>query len=426
MKFSRKFQPFFELFDPKREVREKHKHIRYVILIGGRGSGKSFALNKGAEEATYCKYSILFTRYTMTSAETSIIPEFASMCESVGNDSDFSFSRTRVTNNVTGAVIDYKGLKPSSNQSKGALKSVSGKNVLILEEAEDCHDFELFDKVDNSIRMQGKHNIIILCLNQGYTDHWIYKEFIKEARDDVMIIETTYLDNLKHLDESFIKKAEREKERNPTRYAHVFLNKWRSEVEGALWSQSKMIDPYRVQECPDLRRIVVAVDPNVTDPKKAKLRGDKKPDECGVVVAGKGFDDRYYVLHDASGLMSPADWAKVAVGQYKNYKADRIIYEKNQGGELVRMTIENVDKSLKGKIKDVNASRGKITRAEPIAALYEEGLVSHVGGFAEMEGELTSYTGEVGEVSPNRFDALVWALTELSQNNSGDFGVIMF
>ncbi len=389
-----------------RAVRDTTSHIRYVVLIGGRGSGKSFALAKWVNSATYCNYSVLFTRFTMTSAETSVIPEFRNMCEMVGNDSDFSFKRNQVINNQKGSIIDYKGLKPTSNNSTGALKSIANKNVFIVEEAEDCQDFELFDKVDNSIRMKGKHNIVVLCLNQGHVSHWIYKEFIKQQRDDTLVIESTYLDNLKHLDESFIAKANRLRETNLARYNHVFLNKWKDDVDGALWRQ-KNIDANRLLEQGDYKRIIVSIDPAVTS--------NENSDEHGLVVCGMVGKDEYHVLEDKTCQATPHEICRMAVSLYKTWSADRIIGEVNNGGEWIEQLIRTVDPNVS--YKAVRASRGKITRAEPIASLYEQDKVKHVGYFPEMEYEMTTYTGDKREKSPNRMDALVWGLTELSANN---------
>ncbi|HVZ36299.1 MAG TPA: hypothetical protein VG963_27915, partial [Polyangiaceae bacterium] len=122
-------------------------------------------------------------------------------------------------------------------------------------------------------------------------------------------------------------------------------------------------------------------------------------------------DGRGYVLADLSERVGPDGWAKKAVAAYRGWKCDRIIAEANNGGEMVRITIRTADQDVP--ISLVHASRGKITRAEPISALYEQGKVSHVGRFPELEDQMTSYTGAPGEVSPDRMDALVWALTAL-------------
>jgi phage terminase large subunit-like protein len=182
----------------------------------------------------------------------------------------------------------------------------------------------------------------------------------------------------------------------------------RQELEGedlddnpdALWSR-EVIDACRLREAPDLVRVVVAIDPAVTS--------NADSDETGIVVAGLGADGRGYVLADRSGRFKPDAWARRAVEAYHEFKADRIVAEGNQGGEMVAHVLGTVEAGLPLRI--VHATRGKATRAEPIAALYEQGRVSHVGGLPQLEDQLCTWTP--GGSSPDRLDALVWALTEL-------------
>jgi phage terminase large subunit-like protein len=136
-------------------------------------------------------------------------------------------------------------------------------------------------------------------------------------------------------------------------------------------------------------------------------------DEHGIVVAGLAEDKRGVVLEDASLSGSPMEWAKRAVSLYRSWEADAIVIEVNQGGDMVAHTLRTIDPNVK--IKEVRASRGKHVRAEPIAALYEQGRVAHVGSFPELEAQMTQMTtnGYEGEGSPDRVDALVWAMTEL-------------
>ena len=183
------------------------------------------------------------------------------------------------------------------------------------------------------------------------------------------------------------------------------------DTEGALWSYN-MFDETRIakEAVPDLRRIIVAVDPAVTS--------HEDSDETGIIVAGCGVDGRYYVLEDASGRMSPDGWGRKAVDCFYNWQADRIVAEVNNGGDLVERLIRSIDNSVP--YTPVNASRGKLTRAEPIAALYEQKKVSHAGRYAEVEDQMTTYTGG-SRKSPDRLDALVWALTELSQSSGTAF-----
>jgi predicted phage terminase large subunit-like protein len=177
------------------------------------------------------------------------------------------------------------------------------------------------------------------------------------------------------------------------------------DVPGALWTRD-LIDAERIKEAPDLARVVVAIDPAMTSGEEA--------DETGIVVAGKGVDGRGYVLSDATCRLSPDGWARRAVEAYDTYKADRIVAEVNNGGEMVEYTLRTVTgRGSRIPYKKLHASRGKRVRAEPIAALYEQGRVSHVGAFPELEDQMCTFVPDEVSFSPDRVDALVWALTEL-------------
>ena len=170
------------------------------------------------------------------------------------------------------------------------------------------------------------------------------------------------------------------------------------EAPGAQWTR-EIIEKSRVFKAPQMERIVVGVDPSTTT----------SGDEAGIVVAGQQ-GDHFYILADNSIQGSPVTWAKQAVTSYNQHRADRLIAEKNNGGEMVSLTIATVDDTIP--VKLVHASRGKQTRAEPISAIYEQGRCHHVGEFPFLEDELCMWIP--GDKSPNRLDALVWAMTELT------------
>lgn len=170
----------------------------------------------------------------------------------------------------------------------------------------------------------------------------------------------------------------------------------------ALWRRD-MIEAQRVRVAPELARIVVAVDPPAGQGASA--------DACGIICAGLGLDGRGYVLDDASRQgLRPAQWAARAIGLYHARGADRVVAEVNQGGAMVEAVLREIDANVA--YRAVHATRGKRARAEPVAALYEQGRVSHVGAFPVLEDELCA-GAESGAKSPDRLDALVWALTEL-------------
>jgi phage terminase large subunit-like protein len=163
----------------------------------------------------------------------------------------------------------------------------------------------------------------------------------------------------------------------------------------------------------DLQRVVIAIDPAVISGEDA--------DETGIIVAAIDHVGHGYILEDASGKHAPHEWAQIAINLYRKYSADRIIGEVNNGGDMIENVIRSVDPSVS--FKAVRASRGKVTRAEPISALYEQSRVHHVGTFTQLEDQLCAFTSDFSRASagysPDRLDALVWALTELMLERTG-------
>lgn len=223
---------------------------------------------------------------------------------------------------------------------------------------------------------------------------------ILERASTVVTRGSTY-DNLKNLAPSFREQVLATYE--GTRIGRQeLLGELLDDVEGALWTLG-LLDETRVDAAPDLQRIVIAVDPS----------GGAGPnsDEQGIVVAGRGVDGHLYVLADRSCALSPHGWASRAVAAYHEFSADRIVAERNYGGDMVESTIRQVDQQVP--VKVITASRGKVQRAEPVAALYEQQLVHHVGALPKLEDQMTTWTPQSG-TSPDRMDALVWAVTELT------------
>lgn len=174
------------------------------------------------------------------------------------------------------------------------------------------------------------------------------------------------------------------------------------DLPGALWTRDT-IERTRVKLRPEMTRIVVAIDPATTS-------GDNA-DDTGIVVAGLGVDGHGYVLSDVTCHKSPAGWARVAVDAYHTWKADRVIGETNNGGEMIGFTVNTIDPSVP--YSSVHASRGKQARAEPVSALFEQGRCHVLGMLRDLEDEMTGWVPGVSKESPNRVDATVWALTEL-------------
>ena len=178
------------------------------------------------------------------------------------------------------------------------------------------------------------------------------------------------------------------------------------DTPGALWSHG-LIEASRLQSAPEMTRVVVAIDPAVTSGEEA--------DETGIVIAGKDNKGHAYVLADISGRYPPTEWARLAITAYATHGADRIVAEVNNGGDMVEATIRMVDPNVA--FTAVRASRGKVVRAEPVVALYEQGRAHHIGTFPQLEDQMTSFTSDIDRAaagySPDRVDALVWAFSEL-------------
>jgi phage terminase large subunit-like protein len=182
------------------------------------------------------------------------------------------------------------------------------------------------------------------------------------------------------------------------------------DIPGALWTYG-MIDKLRLSAVPcELSRVVVSIDPAVTS--------NEDSAETGIIVAGKGVDGHGYVLTDATISETPEKWARRAIERLEFYSGDRIIAEVNNGGDLVESVLRSVDRSVP--YRAVHASRGKRTRAEPISALYEQGLIHHVGSFPELEDQMCTYDPLNSKESPDRMDSLVWAFTDLFNRGAVD------
>ena len=380
---------------------------RYTLLTGGRGSGKSYALSLAL--TTWLKTpgaKVLFTRYTLTSAHDSIIPEFLEKLELLGIADEFEVTKAGIRHRC-GSEIIFRGIKTSEGVQTAKLKSIQGVNAWVLDEAEELTDKDVFEKIDLSIRDGRRSNRVILCLNPAHKSHWLYNEFFNPKRADCQYIHTSYLDNKANLKAGYLKIAEDCAAANVRKHSHIWLGEWIEEVEGALWTWKMIQSAKPVNAIPQMRRIVVAIDPAATSSASA--------DETGIIVAGEGVDGKYHVLSDQTMKGTPLEWATVAIREYKRFKADRIVAEVNNGGEMVEATLRMVDPSCS--YRAVHATKGKMIRAEPISALYEQGMVFHHGNYRDMEEELMTYSGKDGQRSPNRMDALVWALSALTDGN---------
>jgi phage terminase large subunit len=225
MKINEKFKPLYSSPD------------RYFVATGGRGSSKSFSITDFLTKLMLeTGHVILFTRWTLTSAHISIIPEFIEKIELNGWQKHFVITKTEITC-VNGSKIIFRGIQTSSGNQTANLKSIQGVTTWVLDEAEELTDETIFDKIDESIRSITRQNRVILILNPVTSAHWIYKRFFENGNHpNTCYIHTTYLDNIKNLSQSFIDKAEQLKQSNETKYKHRFLGQWLESAEGVVFT----------------------------------------------------------------------------------------------------------------------------------------------------------------------------------------------
>jgi phage terminase large subunit-like protein len=233
----------------------------------------------------------------------------------------------------------------------------------------------------------------------------LVKDLLGRTDGSVVLVKGSTSDNAANLSESALAELH-------ARYAGTRIGRQELEgellddIEGALWTVD-MVDLQRVTEPPHMDRVVIGIDPAVTSTETS--------DETGLVavgVTGRGPAAQYYVLEDRSGRYTPQQWATVTVSMVDRHKADRAVAEVNNGGDMVETVLRTVDPNLP--VRKVHATRGKKVRAEPVAALYEQGRVHHVGVHAALEDQMTTWdVSDPRAKSPDRVDALVWAVTEL-------------
>jgi hypothetical protein len=265
-------------------------------------------------------------------------------------------------------------------------------------------------------QVPGLQNRAYYDLNPGGSGHWTHREFVEHVDpvtrrplanpDDYRMLYINPVDNLDNIDPVYVKALEA----MPEKHRRRFLDgRYVAEIDGALWT-IELLEQQRIakDDVPQMRRVVVAVDPSGCAGKE-----DWRSDEVGITVQGLGQDDNGYLLADLSGRYSPEQWGRIAVKAWKDYGADRIIGERNFGGDMVRAVVHSADRNAP--FKEVTASRGKVARAEPVSALYEQGRIFHAGTFATLEEQQCNFStaGYLGDRSPDRADAAVWGFTEL-------------
>ena len=389
---------------------------RHILLRGGSRSGKTFllcrAIVKRCLKAPKSTHVIL--RFRFNHLKASIIEDtFPSMMETCFPGLPYKPNKSDWFIDINGARVLFGGLDDKERTEK-----ILGQehSTILLNECSQISYSSRNKAVTRAAQNVGLVPKIYYDCNPPKMGHWSYRMFMKKQEprsgellkhpENYATLRMNPGDNLPNLPEGYIE----ELEALPASERLRFLEgEFQSQVESALWTYEGL-DKCRVApaQVPELRRIVVAIDPSGCQGPE-----DFRSDEIGIVVAGRGTDGRGYVLEDLSGRYSPEGWAKAALTAFDNHDADRIVAEKNFGGAMVASTIRTARAGAP--VKLVTASRGKTVRAEPVAALYEQEKIKHVGIFPDLEDQMCNFStaGYMGEQSPDRADANVWALSEL-------------
>ena len=386
------------------------KNSRNKILRGGRGSGKSWGAARALLiRGTQKPLRILCVREFQNSIADSVHRLLADQIELLQLSGFYRVGKSTIIG-VNGTEFRFAGIR--HNISK--IKSFEGFDIVWIEEGQTVSK-NSFDVLIPTIRKAGSE--IWITFNPDLEENDVWQRFIVgPPRADSIIQEVNWMDNPWLTDEL---RAEKDhlQARDPEAYENVWGGRCRSHVENALWKMEIFgANRERVPESEaeheallaTLDRVVVGVDPS-----GCRGENDKTSDEVGIVVVGKGHDGIARILEDATGRYSPDEWARKVLEVYARWKGDKIVAETNFGGAMVESTIRTV--SRHAPIKMVNASRGKVQRAEPVAAIYAQGKVLHVGHFAELERQFCQFStsGYQGAKSPDHADAAIWALTEL-------------
>jgi PBSX family phage terminase large subunit len=336
---------------------EQPKEVRYYIITGGRGSGKSFGVTIWANLKTLAKNTkILFTRYTLTSAHISIIPEFLEKIELLNLQSQFKITQSEIISNNGGSIL-FKGIKASSGIQTANLKSLNGVNVWILDEAEELHDEKVFDKIDLSIRDKDTQNIVVLILNPTLKEHWIYKRFFEDMevqegfngiKQNVCYIHTSYLDNAENLSESFLENVEKIKLNNPTKYHNEIMGGWLDAYEGVLFPKESI-------------NLFTEIDLTKTEHFLAYIDvATSKGGDYHCVVMGAIIEKKLYIIDVVYTQLDGQANTLLSANLINKYNPEYCRIEANGGGALYKNLLEPLIEETT--LLNVHTSKNKQTR----------------------------------------------------------------
>lgn len=372
---------------------------RYKALYGGRASAKShfFAECMIANAAMNTGFRGLCVREVQKSLKESAKRLLEDKINVMGYGARFNVKHDEIAT-PGGGVISFTGMNQQNSES---VKSYENYSVCWVEEAS-VFSARSLELIRPTIRAPGSE--LWFSWNPHHASDPVDKFFRGLSPPDNSIVRKVTYENNEYLPHEMVAEMQMDKKNSPDRFAHIWLGEYAPNKVGAIWNMAN-IHENRRHEIPPLKRILVSVDPAISNTDYS--------DEHGIIAGGVGEDGRGYIIDDVSIHGSPQQWAERAVATYDKYDADAIVVERNQGGDMVRHTLQTVRPSIK--VIDVVATRGKHVRAEPISAMYAINQVSHVGSFPELESQMCQMTagGYEGNGSPDRCDAMVWLLTEL-------------
>lgn len=395
----------------------------HCALGGGARSGKTFLLVRAimvrALRAPGSRHAIFRFRFNAlwASVVMDTLPKVIRLCfpalPSVDSMLDKKLGMLKLPN---GSEIWFGGLDDKERTEK--ILGMEFVTVYFNEASQIPYASFILALTRLAQRVSGLALKCYVDFNPPSKKHWTYKLFIEKREPEAnrpLRDEFDYgfylinpIDNLDNIAPAFIKHLEGLPEKARNRF---LLGRFADDTDGALWTE-ELLAQNRVlgQEgsLPQWLRVVIAVDPSGCSGPE-----DFRSDEVGIAVCALGRDNHGYLLEDLSGRYSPEEWGQVVVNAVERHRADRVVGEKNFGGDMVRSIIHACNTNVP--YKEVNASRGKVVRAEPISALYEQKKIHHVGYFPDVEEQLCSMTqsGYVGIRSPDRADATIWGFTEL-------------
>jgi phage terminase large subunit-like protein len=379
---------------------------RYKAIYGGRGSGKSHVLASLLIAVAYRMYRqtgkglrAVGVREVQKTLDQSVKRLIEEQLEALSLGPEWTVTRTEVRT-PGGGVILFQGMQDHNAQS---IKSLENMNVAWVEEAQTLTE-RSFELLRPTIRADGSE--IWCSWNPRHPDDAIDQFFrgVQQPPMDAIIIKANYSDNPWFPAPLEIER-QHDLQHNTNRYGHIWLGDYEPIAVGAIFNTATLHATRVHGAPPPLARIGIGVDPAVSSTAKA--------DEHGIVVAAVGQDGHGYVLEDASTRGAPDQWGRRVVETFDKWRADFVVIERNQGGDMVRHVLDTIRPALP--VREVTATRGKHVRAEPIAALYETQRIHHVGTLSALEIQLSQITasGYEGVGSPDRADALVWVLSEL-------------